>query len=283
MCTVSIIALRHGFRLVSNRDEQHTRPESAAPAWRAIPSAAGAGAPMAEAPGLRAIWPADLRADGSEGGTWIGASERGLALTLLNYNLTPAPALPGEARSRGDLIPSLLHLNSAHAVAAALHEADLSAFAPFRLIAVERATPEEAVMVAEVRWNRVSVSSVWHRAPVCFASSGLGDHLVEVRLPLFERLVASEVDRIHEGDADSEVDPDGGVDRLAAIQDAFHAHAWPDRRHVSVMMHREAARTVSTTAVEVVRDGWTGRARVRMDYRPIPAEAAANHVGAMHE
>lgn len=278
MCTVSVIALRHGFRLVSNRDEQHTRPESAAPAWRAMPGAAG------ETPvggGLRAIWPADLRADGSEGGTWIGASERGLALTLLNYNLTPAPALPEEPRSRGDLIPSLLHLNSAHAVAAALHEADLSAFAPFRLIAVERPTPEEAVLVAEVRWNRSTVSSAWHRAPVCFASSGLGDHLVEVRLPLFERIVASEIDRVHEGDPDGGVD--AGRDALAAIQDAFHAHAWPERRHVSVMMHRDAARTVSTTAVEVVRDGGTGRARVQMDYTPVPVEAAANQVGAASE
>ncbi|MCA9287779.1 MAG: NRDE family protein, partial [Phycisphaerales bacterium] len=170
MCTVSVISLRNGFRLVSNRDEQHTRPESAAPAWRAMPGPAGRDSASAQAPGPRAIWPADLRADGSEGGTWIGASDRGLALTLLNYNLTPAPALPEQPRSRGDLIPSLLHLNSAHAVAAALHEADLSAFAPFRLIAVERSTPDEAVMVAEVRWNRTTVSSAWHRAPVCFAS-----------------------------------------------------------------------------------------------------------------
>ena len=133
-------------------------------------------------------------------------------------------------------------------------------------------------MVAEVRWNRTTVSSAWHRAPVCFASSGLGDHLVEVRLPLFERIVASEVARVRDGD------PDGGVhaerDALAALQDSFHAHAWPDRRHVSVMMHRDAARTVSTTAVEVVRDPWTGRARVRMDYKPIASEAAANQVGA---
>lgn len=252
MCTVSVISVRHGFRLVSSRDEQRARPEASAPQWRRIPGPGGA-----DAGTLRAIWPADRAADGSEGGTWIGASERGLAITLLNFNLTPPPVLPPGLTSRGDLIPALLHLNSAHAVTSALHDMDLSSFAPFRLVAVERPTPDEPPVAAEVRWDRRAIASAWHRVPVCFASSGLGDELVQVRLPLFEEMVVR-------GRSD---DP--------RVQDEYHAHVWPDRPHVSVLMSRAEARTVSTTAVEVVRDGWTGRAEVRMAYQPVPLEAAA--------
>lgn len=247
MCTVSVITLEHGFRLVSNRDEQRSRPPALEPKWRTVVTPRSAGSTEHT---IRAIWPADRLRSGSEGGTWIGASERGLAMTVLNLNPTPPRALPAGLHSRGDLIPALVHLNSAHAVAAALHAMDLALFAPFRLIAVERPTPEEPPIVAEVRWDRVTVASAWHRPPVCFASSGLGDDLVRERLPLFAEMIAA-------GPMDS------------AIQSAFHAHVWPDRPEASVMMSRADARTVSTTTLEVTRDSWTGRASVLMQYRPI--------------
>lgn len=250
MCTVSIIAICRGFRLVTNRDEQRDRPAANPPLWRPLPGPRET---------LRVIWPADRLRDGTEGGTWIAASERGLAMTILNANLNPHPPLPTRPASRGDIIPALLHLNSAHAVAAALHDMDLDPYPPFRLIAVEQPTPDEPPAIAEIRWDRRLVASAWHRPPACFASSGLGDHLVQQRIPLFHDLLAGA------GDHD-----------LPAAQDRFHAHAWPDRPQLSVLMSRAEARTVSTTTVDVVRDARTGRAQVAMNYRPIPALALAN-------
>ncbi len=250
MCTVSVITLPHGFRLVSNRDEQRSRPLASRPAWRDTTSPRSRDAVATQTPPLRAIWPADRLRDGSEVGTWIAASERGLAMTLLNLNLTPPPTLPPGLHSRGDLIPALIHLNSPHAVSAALHATDLSPYAPFRLIAVDRPTADEPPVVAEIRWDRMTIATAWHRPPVCFASSGLGDDPVQVRLPLFDETVGPRPS-----------DP--------TAQDAFHAHVWPDRTHLSVLMSRADARTVSTTAVQVLRDAWTGRASVTMTYRPI--------------
>ena len=43
-------------------------------------------------------------------------------------------------------------------------------------------------------------------------------------------------------------------------QQAFHAHRWPDRPEVSVLMTRRDARTVSRTAIEVTE------ARVSLRY-----------------
>ena len=73
-------------------------------------------------------------------------------------------------------------------------------------------------------------------------SSGLGDHLVEgPRRTLFD------------------ADPP----RTAAAQDAFHRHRWADRLPLSVAMHRDDARTVSRTVVEVTPEA------VTMTYTPV--------------
>jgi len=122
MCTVTIIPLEGGgLRLVSNRDELRTRPRADAPAITRL------------ARGVDGAWPTDTLA----GGTWIGASARGLALTLLNGNPTPPAPLPDrrELRSRGLLIPELIEHDDASGVIAELGRMDLERFAPFRLVA----------------------------------------------------------------------------------------------------------------------------------------------------
>ncbi|MEL7087152.1 MAG: hypothetical protein AAGL98_01720, partial [Planctomycetota bacterium] len=78
--------------------------------------------------------------------------------------------------------------------------------------------------------------------PAMLTSSGLGDHLVETpRRELFH----------------------AGPFRTPADQDAFHGHRGADRPELSVFMHRDDARTVSRTAVEVAADA------VVMAYTPI--------------
>ncbi len=214
MCTVTVIPLDPGgLRLVSNRDELRTRPPSSTPRRHALH---GAGA----------LWPVDP----TGGGTWIGVSERGVAMSLLNLNLDPHPTLPREPLSRGTVITSVLHHGSAHDAAHAVRGLDLERMNCFRLVCAD----EERVLCA--RWDR-SELSIEERAlaPVCFASSGLGDHLVQGRLPLW-------ADMIEQCGATPET------------QDAFHAHAWPDMGFASVLMAREEARTTSTTVTEIHTD-----------------------------
>lgn len=217
MCTLSIIPIRDGagFRVVTNRDEQRTRP-------KAIP-------PRAHVSGGRQwLWPED----GLAGGAWIGASADGLALSILNLNLTPRPGLPprDELVSRGHLIPSLSECGTSEEAMLLISRMSLARFAPFRLVAADFAE------VGVARWDRERLT-IERRplGPMCLVSSGLGDHLVEPRLALFEDFLTA-------------------YGATARMQDQFHRHTWPGRAEISVMMSRPDARTVSTTAVEIVRD-----------------------------
>lgn len=239
MCTVSVIALRAGgFRLVTNRDESPDRPAALPPAWRDLPGS-----------GTRAVWPTDP----AGGGTWVGAVAGGLVLTLLNVNDPEAPSPdPGRRTSRGTLIPALLALPDAPSAMEGLAGLELERFEPFRLVA---AGPAEAggVRILERAWDGSRLgAAVEHGAPACFASSGLGDDLVRPRLELFREMLAPDP-----------TDP--------SAQEAFHAHRWPDRPEISVMMSRPGARTVSVTRVEVVGEG----PAVRLMHEPLPPERVA--------
>jgi hypothetical protein len=252
MCTVSIIPLPEpgGYRLMTNRDEHRERAEALPPRWHEVRRGEGAS---------RALWPTDAAA----GGTWVASSEHGLTLTLLNLNLRSeageSPARFGGV-SRGLVIPRLIGCGTPEEAAEALGAMDVREFLPFRLIAVGPGVPGGRdggrARIVECRSDGRSVAVARHDgSPICFVSSGLGDRLVEPRLGLFERMVVAR-------------------GATAEAQDEFHAHVWPDRPQVSVMMSRTDARTVSVCRVEA-RPGtpWA----VRMDYQPVP-EAAASTV-----
>lgn len=255
MCTISVIPLlargsghsdvtspATGFRIVCNRDEDRRRVPAAHPKWRAIERAG--------IPGARAIWPMDMEA----GGTWIAAAEHGLALCLLNLNLEPAIDLRGVRglHSRGLVIPELIGSAGVVEAMKRLERLKLKNFAPFRLVAVDGR--EDRLTIAEARWDRTALTfRRYEHGPVCFASSGLGDSKVAIRLDLFDEMV---------------VNGDGAV---AERQDEFHKHTWADRPEVSVLMSREDARTVSISTVEAVPDG-RGSWDVVMEYHPIRAE-----------
>lgn len=253
MCTVSIIPLGAApggnggsFRVVCNRDESRRRVAAAPPRWRGTGS-----------PNVRAMWPMDLEA----GGTWIGVSQRGVCLSLLNLNLDPQPPLPHRARSRGLVIPELLDSADPASAVRRVSGLPLARFAPFRLIVVGATSAGKSatgVHLAEATWDGRSLGITWHDdPPVCFASSGLGDAMVAPRLDLFEDLV---------------VMPGAAAER----QDEFHRHAWADRPEISVMMSRSDARTVSVTMVEVVHGcGGSGDAapRVSMLYEAVAQPA----------
>ncbi len=233
MCTVTIVPVgRGGARLACNRDELRTRPAALPPVEHAL--------------GLRrAVWPVDP----VSGGTWIAVNDAGLATTILNVNPEPADALVHTGKhSRGRLIPSLMAcaaLDEAQRLCASIRPRD---YPPFRLVLLFRL--QVVHFVSDGATLRSEGDSVADR-PLLFTSSGLGDALVEApRRALFQQEFAT----------------GGDWER---IQDAYHRHSWPDRRHISVCMEREAARTVSHTVVELSPQD------LRMTYTPEAPDRAS--------
>lgn len=215
MCTLTVVPSPSGrVRLAFNRDESRTRPLGLPPDVHQVGP-------------RRAVFPTDP----ASGGTWLAVNDAGLILATLNVN---PPEKPNQAalRSRGTIIPALLHHDSP---AAALAEFERSLtyeeFAPFRLVLIGRG------VLAEVRWDGrepMVMSRLLGGTPLLFTSSGLGDHLVEnVRRELFESVFDAP-----------------GVE-WPQIQDAFHRHQWPDREHLSVNMTRATARTVSHVMIDL--------------------------------
>jgi hypothetical protein len=254
MCTVSLVPHERGIRLVCNRDERRTRPAALPPAVHQIG-------------GRRALFPIDPQG----GGTWIGANDTGLVVTLLNAHATGTVGSRQRAagssetcncdrreeartwaRSRGLIVRELLGCQSFERAIAAVGGVDGSAFAPFRLLILQG----RSLLVAASDGVGPPICTFLHvDEPLLFTSSSLGDAIVEApRRRLFERIVVSRPDKWLNGQA------------------RFHRHRWPSRPEISVVMERHDARTVSRTVIDVV-DG-----KVRLRHRAPPLGPARQDV-----
>ncbi len=228
MCTVSIIGLDDGVRLVCNRDEARGRP-AALPPIEIVRR------------GVRVLMPVDPESRG----TWIAVNETGLAFVVLNVNdgTAPNPRL----RTRGGIVPKLMGATTLADAASAALGLIVAAYRPFRLIVASREGVIELTSARVVRSYSLA-------SPLMFTSSGLGDGRVDgCRRRLFERLMS-------------------GRRNLAAKQDRFHAHRWPLRPHLSVLMSRDDACTVSRTTIQLASDG------IEMTYEPQPVGVATRRV-----
>ncbi|HMQ15576.1 MAG TPA: NRDE family protein [Phycisphaerae bacterium] len=215
MCTVTIIPVRGSVRLACNRDELRSRPAAL------LPVARGYGA-------RKAIMPIDPVSDG----TWIAVNDSGIAATLLNVNVHPNAADTDgpQKSSRGVLIPRLMACATVVDAEKVSAKTDPRQHSPFRLVLVDDKDISQFWSDGySLRYEREALGD----QPHLFTSSGLGDALVErPRRELFEQMFATGGDWVSQ-------------------QDAFHRHSWPDRRHLSVCMEREEARTVSHTLIEI--------------------------------
>jgi hypothetical protein len=231
MCTVTVVpttlSCAGTVRIACNRDESLHRRAALPPELRRIGS-------------RQALCPIDPQS----GGTWIAVNDSGLAAVLLNSSrLAPGARLLSPITfgrpSRGTIIPQLLGADSAADGLSCALELELRDYDPFRLVLID------ALEIAELHWDgcrrdfRPVLPLTGSRM---YASSGLGDHMVEgPRRALFQSTL-------------------GESPISAASQDRFHRHAWPGREHLSVNMCRPDARTVSYTVVELGFD------EVRMTY-----------------
>lgn len=204
-----------------------------------------------------AAWPVDQQA----GGTWTAITANGLAFALLNVASPPwREARDAAAVTRGAIIPHL-------AAAVDLLDVERRFFdgparwpcRPFKLLA---ASFDRMVELT-------STGAIDRQAPEILSTSSLGDDLVDApRRALFATLLAT-----------------SASPWLA--QERLHQHAWPDRRHLSVLMSRAEACTVSRTEIVItragsemryvaLRDGWPAGAAapvVRLAHRGAPVAA----------
>ncbi|MCG3130983.1 MAG: hypothetical protein FLDDKLPJ_01758 [Phycisphaerae bacterium] len=207
-----------GARLVCNRDESRSRPLALPPQIRRCGD-------------RRAIMPVDPVSDG----TWAAVNDAGIAATLLN--VYPHPRGAGDPftgrSSRGLILPRIL---SATDMASVLRQTGMlnpADYPPFRLVITDARDVVE--LLSDGTTARIVARSIGGR-PHFFTSSGLGDDVVDgPRRELFHERFAP------------------GRDWPAA-QSAFHRHAWPDRRNVSVCMERSDACTVSCTVMDIRDD-----------------------------
>jgi len=204
-----------------SRDELRDRSVELEPAWHELGD------------GTKACYPIDP--DG--GGTWVAAHENGFYIGLINLNLSDDeldPDRPIANRSRGLLIPELIKLGNAQDANTKLDQMDLRGFSPFRMVLIGKKTSGEYEFIAK-RFDGVQLEDLQQFSalnhPVCYASSGLGDKLVQCRVPLFESSVA--------------------IEPNIENQRQYHRHQWEDRPELSVMMSRPDARTSSVTSVLV--------------------------------
>lgn len=216
MCTASWLRRDGRLHLFFNRDELRSREPAAPPETHRRKAVA---------------WIAP--ADGRAGGTWIAATDRGLALALLNRS---DGTTPEERVSRGHLIPELVTAGDAGALEAALAGLPLERLAPFRLLALWRRHADGAIAswdgAGELSWERVDADL----GLLC--SSGLGDARASAeRGRTWERFRAERT-------------PWGLDDHRV-----FHRDHSPERSAWSVCVHRPEARSVSFTEIELAPAG----------------------------
>jgi len=210
MCTATWLTGPGAFHLFFNRDELRTRERASPPR-------------PAESDGVRFLAPRDGRA----GGTWLAATEHGLALALLNRS---DGRVPPEAASRGHLIPRLVAAGDPTDFAARLGREELAALPPFRLAAFWFAP--RAASLASWDGHRLTCEPLTDSG--LLASSGLGDRQATVhRARLWGALRA-----------------DGRPPDPARLRELHRSHdagpsAW------SVCMHRDEAETASSAEIRI--------------------------------
>ena len=214
MCTLTFVPKPVGYILGMNRDESVLRP-AALPPTRFIQS------------GVEAVYPRES----ATGGTWVAANSDGIAFALLNQNRGPGSG--PKLRSRGNLIPALVHGRDMRAAIVKLEQMDLNGLFPFLLTGF---FPAEKTIL-EWQWNGKDLTG----RPLSWGSrhwfsSGISDAMAAQVRGAFCTSAWQRRDA-------------GSAEWLRRM----HASHSPVRGSFSVCVHRPEAATVSYT--EVSYDG----------------------------
>lgn len=192
MCTVTLIPLKSGFVLTSNRDEAANR--------EAIPPQ------VYNFDGVKMVFPKDKQA----GGTWIGVSEHQRLICLLNGAFEDHIREVPYRKSRGVVVKEML---AASTVSEILNDYRLGNIEPFTLIMVDW---KEELQFWEVVWDgeQRHVSSlplhehVWSSTPLYNAEMRAKRRNWFDKLKNSSALTPAEVWEFHHtgGEGDPEID-----------------------------------------------------------------------------
>ncbi|GLT18678.1 hypothetical protein GCM10007938_24590 [Vibrio zhanjiangensis] len=163
--------------------------------------------------------------DSAAGGSWISTNQFGVTICLLNYYQGQAPL--GTLNSRGFVVKMLASSQSSREVKKRLLQMDLRSFAPFTLVSFDL---NRAKHVIAWTWDGTKLTHSIVTAPVISASQYYEDAR-EYRTALYEKLCLSTNEQ-----------------ELGA---RFHLSVDKDYPHLSPLMSRQDARTVSFTSVSV--------------------------------
>jgi len=209
MCTLSWLKTHQGYEVFFNRDEQKSRSIASIPEHYTTLS------------GNQFIMPTDL----DSGGSWIGVTDSGISVCLLNFyqGITPNTILT----SRGLLVKDLLSLSSIDAILNELNQIQLDCYAPFTLAIFD---PEKDTPICFC-WDGISVTEIKIKSP--YTSSG-------VEFPQVS-LARQQTFKQHFKDRPK------CIDQLKA----YHSSHLPEKSKWSVCMHREDASTVSFSHLSI--------------------------------
>jgi hypothetical protein len=251
MCTLTFIPglPGGGYLLATNRDESPAR----GPAW----------APMLQQFGARQLI---APRDSDKGGTWVGVDDRGMLLAILNGDAPDPPAAPTDPISRGQLLHDLLADPRFSRVRDEVERRRRSGgmnYLPFKLVGVSPGplTGGRAAHILRGEWTGSVLAFEELSGPRCAVSSTFEtESVTNHRRGAFERFLDEQRAVLRAATA---ADATGTViDELAECLAAFHSgHRLdaPEGDAYTVCMHREDARTVSSTLVLVTRTHVTMR------------------------
>ncbi len=214
MCTLSWLYPQTGIEIFFNRDEAKNRPQAIPPAKYISPN------------GHQYLMPVDTQSKGS----WIGVTEFGMCLCLLNYYQGKTPT--GELISRGLLVKALLEMPVESSVYEYLDEKDWQQYAPFTLAIF---SPHEKEPIA-LCWDGHALKSISIHSP--YTSSGVDFPAVsQARQKTYKENF-------------SLLDNDSTTSKRAKLR-SFHTSHMPEKSKYSVCMHRSDANTVSFSQIEI--------------------------------
>lgn len=214
MCTLSWLATADGISIFFNRDEAKIRSKALPPKVHYSHQ------------GHSYIMPVDAQSHGS----WIGVTETGFAICLLNFYQGKTPN--GRLISRGLLVKDLLECKDHHHIDAYLNSKNWSLYAPFTLVIFITNNKEPNTYC----WDGERFSQITITSP--YTSSGVDFPEVSAA----RQMTFAQFFTLNEVDTEQE--------KATKLRN-FHTSHIPEKSKFSVCMHREDASTVSFSEINI--------------------------------
>lgn len=219
MCTISWMTHNDGYRVFFNRDEQVTRPQAELPY-------------IISENNVQAIMPIDPQGNG----TWCAANEYGLTFALLNFYQGRLPK--GRLTSRGRIVRSCASFAVIDDALNFVRNLNLAKYAPFSLLCF---SPNETDILVKtqvnmLRWTGKELLEINQNCPL-ISSAVRYEEVYSSRLKVYHDILGNK----------------NAGERCVDDYVALHSSHLPSRSSHSICMHRDDAKTVSFSRIDMTR------------------------------